>query len=234
MGYHIHHGDCLDVMNGLGVRSMEMCIADIPYGVVSRESNGLRNLDKGKADVETFDVPFALHKMDRIVTGSTYIFCATEQVSLVRTVLVGLGYTTRLIIWEKTNPSPLNGDHIWLSGIETCVYGRKHGAKFNLHCQNTVLRYPTVRGKRHPTEKSVPLLKYLIEASSEEGDTVLDFVMGSGSTGEAALLTGRNFVGIELYPLIGTPVSEDNPDYFGIAAKRLQSVYAKSLVHGQS
>ena len=50
----------------------------------------------------------------------------------------------------------------------------------------------------HPTQKPIELLKYLIETYSNPNDTVLDFVMGSGSTGTAALMLDRDFVGIEL------------------------------------
>ena len=49
----------------------------------------------------------------------------------------------------------------------------------------------------HPTQKPVPLLENLIKTFTNEGDTVLDFCMGSGSSGEAALNCGRNFIGIE-------------------------------------
>jgi site-specific DNA-methyltransferase (adenine-specific) len=53
-------------------------------------------------------------------------------------------------------------------------------------------------GKRlHPTQKPVPLMEYLIQTYTNEGDTVLDFTMGSGSTGIACLNTGRSFIGIE-------------------------------------
>ena len=61
----------------------------------------------------------------------------------------------------------------------------------------------------HPTQKPVDLLKYLIKTYSNEGDTVLDFTMGSGSTGVACLETNRNFIGIEL-----------DEDYYNIAKER--------------
>ena len=98
----------------------------------------------------------------------------------------------------KTNPSPMNGQVIWLSGIECCVYGKKKNATFNEHCKNTVFRFPTVKGKLHPTQKPINLMKYLIEVSSNENDIVLDPFMGSGSTGVACLNTNRNFIGIEI------------------------------------
>ncbi len=61
----------------------------------------------------------------------------------------------------------------------------------------SILYYNRVRGNIHPTQKPVPLLEYLIKTYSNGGDTVLDFTMGSGSTGVACLNTGRKFIGIE-------------------------------------
>ena len=54
------------------------------------------------------------------------------------------------------------------------------------------------KNKLHPTQKPVALLEYLIKTYTNEGETVLDFTMGSGSTGVACLNTNRNFIGIEL------------------------------------
>lgn len=66
---------------------------------------------------------------------------------------------------------------------------------------------------KHPTEKPVELLEWLIKSYTNEGDTVLDNCMGSGSTGVAALNTHRNFIGFEL-----------NEDYFNIAKERIEAV----------
>ena len=67
-------------------------------------------------------------------------------------------------------------------------------------------------GKRlHPTQKPIPLLEYLVKTYTNEGDTVLDNCMGSGSTGVACLRTGRRFIGIE-----------KDPQYFQIAEERLR------------
>lgn len=67
-------------------------------------------------------------------------------------------------------------------------------------------------GNYHPTQKPVKLLEYLIKTYTEVGDTVLDFTMGSGSTGEACKNTNRNFIGIELDKI-----------YFKRAVKRLKN-----------
>lgn len=64
----------------------------------------------------------------------------------------------------------------------------------------------------HPTQKPVALMEYLIKTYTNEGDTVLDFTMGSGTTGVAAKNLGRSFIGIEL-----------DPTYFQIAKDRIES-----------
>ena len=77
--------------------------------------------------------------------------------------------------------------------------------------------------RTHPTQKPVALYEYLIRTYTNPGETVLDFCFGSCTTGVAALLEGRRFVGIELYPLLGQPIHEtENPDYFGIASARIE------------
>lgn len=206
-------GDCMTYLKNVPNKSMTCTVTDIPYGEVNRKSNGLRNLDKKDADIVTFSLEDFVEEICRVTSGSIYIFCSTEQVSAIRSLLVKAGASTRLCIWEKTNPSPMNGKTIWLSGIECCVYGKFKGATFNEHCKNTVFRFPTVRGKIHPTQKPVALLQYLIETSTRGGDTVFDPCMGSGTTGVAALKSNRNFIGVEL-----------NPEYFKEAKKRLEQV----------
>ena len=77
----------------------------------------------------------------------------------------------------------------------------------------SVLRYNNVRGGYHPTQKPLDLMEYLVKTYSNEGDTVLDFAMGSGSTGVACKKLNRNFIGIEL-----------EEKYFEIARKRIDDV----------
>ena len=69
---------------------------------------------------------------------------------------------------------------------------------------------PSGKGHLHPTQKPVELLEYLIKTYTNEGETVLDNTMGSGSTGEACLKTNRNFIGIE-----------QDDKYFEIAYNRI-------------
>lgn len=204
------HGDCLELMKEIPLQSIELVCTDIPYGVCTRKDNGLRNLNKSKADTETFSLTDFLSEVNRVTKGSVYIFCASEQLSEIRSTLVEMGFTTRVCVWEKSNPSPMNGQHIWLSGLELCVYGRRKGATFNERCKNTVFRHPCGRNKLHPTQKPVELLERFVLASTNPGDTVLDPCMGSGSTGVAYVNTNRRFVGMEL-----------DREYFDIAVQRL-------------
>ena len=68
----------------------------------------------------------------------------------------------------------------------------------------------------HPTQKPVPLLEYLIKTYTNEHETVLDFTMGSGSTGVACINTDRKFIGIEL-----------DETFFNIAKERIEDVQIK-------
>lgn len=194
----LFNDDCIKVMGGMESNSVTCTITDIPYNVVNRDSNGLRSLDKGNADILTFNLDMFLNEVLRVTNGSIYIFCAKEQVSEISKKFAEEGLSTRVIVWEKTNPSPMNGQHIWLSGVELCVYAKFKNATFNEHCKNTVFRFPTVRNKNHPTPKPVKLLEKFVEVSTNEGDTVFDPCMGGGSTGVACISLNRNFIGVEL------------------------------------
>ena len=208
----IYNNDCMKILPTLDNKSVDLVVTDIPYGEVNRKHGSLRKLDKGKADIVTFDLGMFVNELARVTKGSIYIFCGTEQVSDIRKILIQNKMSTRLCIWEKTNPSPMNGDKIWLSGIECCVFGRFPNATFNEHCKNTVFRYPCGRNKLHPTQKPLELIEKLVLASSNEGDTVLDPCMGSGTTGVACKKNNRKFIGIEM-----------DGEFYNIASHRIES-----------
>jgi len=81
---------------------------------------------------------------------------------------------------------------------------------------NNVLKYKKDYGGLHPTQKPVDLMKDLVQTYTNEGDLVLDFTCGSGSTGVACKETNRNFIGIEL-----------NPEYCEVARKRIKDCQTK-------
>lgn len=79
---------------------------------------------------------------------------------------------------------------------------------------DSVLRFDNEGGTVHPTQKPVALMEYLIKTYTNEGDTVLDNCMGSGTTGVACANTNRKFIGMEL-----------DSDYFRIARRRIAEAY---------
>ena len=99
----------------------------------------------------------------------------------------------------------------------------KYTATFNLwqggKSKSNVLEYKKDGDGYHPTQKPVALLQDLIQTYSNDGNTVLDFTMGSGSTGVACVNTNRNFIGIEL-----------DEGYFNIAKKRIEEAQAQSRI----
>jgi DNA modification methylase len=222
--YEVFNIDCMQHMKSMSDNSVDTVITDIPYDEVNRENSGieqLKNVDKGDADIITFDLIEFLKEVTRIAKNNIVIFCGCGQVSYIWNFFTGLPKgTARQIIWEKTNPVPVNGKHIYLSGIENAVWYKKPGGTFNAFCKNTVLRHPIQSDQIHPTEKNHNLLAELIEDNTNIGDTVFDPCMGSGSTGYVAIGLNRKFIGCEL-----------NTEFFNRAKARLDGVpYVKEAV----
>lgn len=98
----------------------------------------------------------------------------------------------------------------------------KYPSIFNLwqgkKTKSNVLEYAKDKGGFHPTQKPVLLLEDLIKTFSDMGNTVLNFTMGSGSTGVACVNTGRNFIGMEL-----------DKNYFSIAKERIENAERKNV-----
>jgi len=206
-------GDCLELMKTIPDGSVDMVLTDIPYGEVNQKSSGLRKLDRGNADRCDFDLNDMVDEFIRVAIGSFYVFCGTEQISNLIGAFKQNGLTTRLCAWEKSNPSPMNGSKLWLSGMEFCVFARKPKATFNEHCQKALWKFPVGRSKIHPTEKPASLMERLVLASTNQGDTILDPFMGSGTTGVACKNLNRDFIGIEL-----------DENYFNIARERIDAI----------
>lgn len=210
--------NCMDYMKTLPNNSIDLILTDIPYGVITRESNGLYNLDRGIADIETFNLNSFIKECYRLIKSSIIIFCAKEQFSSIYNFFneeqKKKKGTVRQLIWEKTNPVPSNGQYVYLSGVENAVWFRKSKGTFNAYCKNTVFQYPIWGGKNriHPTEKNHNLLKELILDNSNEGDLVFDPCAGSGSTLLVAKQNNRKYLGCEL-----------EKEYYEKALKRLES-----------
>jgi site-specific DNA-methyltransferase (adenine-specific) len=207
-GITIYHGDCREVLPS--VPACQLVLTDPPYNEVNRESAGLRNLDRGSADSLPIEIPSLADLLAESCLGSLYVWCGTEQVSEWKRMFVALGWSVRQCIWRKSNPSPMNGEHIWLSAFENCIFAKRSGAIFNAFCAPPIWDGPTEPDSGHPCAKPIWLFSALIKASTNEGQAVLDPFMGSGTTLRAAKDLGRKAIGIEI-----------EEKYCEIAAKRL-------------
>ena len=109
----------------------------------------------------------------------------------------------------KTNNPSKGKEHAnkgWRPSLNPDGYETKGG-----NYPRSVIRSPSQSKAVHPTQKPVALLEYLIRTYTNEGETVLDFTIGSGTTAVYAINTGRNFIGIE-----------KDEKYFDIANKRIK------------
>ena len=211
----IINADCMDVMRDMPKNSVDCILTDLPYNELGRRSNNgfdhVRHIKGGAQDnTDDLDLQAVLNEMWRICKGSFYIFCGFGQISEIHEFFLGHGCSPRMIIWEKTNPVPTNGEHTWLFGIEPCMFAKKTGATFNLHCENTVLRYPIAEPTGHPTPKHVTLMGKLVLASTNEGDLVFDPFAGGATTAIACVRTKRDFICVER-----------DPNFYELARKRV-------------
>lgn len=206
----IVNGDCMKVMEAMIEKDVKVdtSIVDIPYGNVSKNgeerakySGQLRKIDKGAADIVTFDEVEFCESLSQITNNSVYIFCGIDQIATIYNYFKETkkkDWMARLCTWHKTNPSPSNGQHMYLSASEFIIFAKRRKTVFNGHCEHNVFNFPAGRSKNHPTEKPQNLLKYLIEMSSNEGDLIFDGCAGSFSTGIASIDLNRKFLGVEL------------------------------------
>jgi site-specific DNA-methyltransferase (adenine-specific) len=120
---------------------------------------------------------------------------------------MGKATTSRADVWDVER------------GVTTRSYENEFGYPRSLLLDIPVMNNLTAdRSGFHPTQKPVALMEYLIRTYTNEGDTVLDNCMGSGTTGVACVNTGRRFVGIER-----------DPGYFAIATNRISGAQASTL-----
>lgn len=142
------------------------------------------------------------------------VFTDWRQLPVMSDALQAGGWMWRRIaIWDKPSARPSVGE--FKNQCEFVLIGTKD--KFepvHKRCLPGIFRHSIVTGpkRRHMTEKPVPLLRNLLEITAE-GGTILDPFMGSGSTGQACVETGRKFIGVEM-----------SEDYFGIARDRLNEL----------
>lgn len=193
--YQLYLGDCLEVLPILEIA--DVIVTDVPYGLKNRN---MRNV-AAYMDM-SWDVKISDEAMKKVIAAGK------------NAVIFGGNYYTLppcrgFIIWDK-------GESMYRRSWAECEMAWTNFDRvarlFKLHPNNR-------GGKVHPTQKPLPLMEWIIEKYTNEGDTVLDPFMGSGTTGVAALKLGRKFIGIE-----------KEPKYFTIAAQRITDVL-KEMEH---
>ena len=230
------HGDCLELMKDIPDKSIDMILCDLPYGTTACKWDTVipfeplweqyeRVIKDNGAIVLTASQPFtsALVMSNPKLFRYEWIWEKTKTGNFMHLKRQpGKRHENVLVFYKKQpvyNPQMRVG--------EPYVDKRKsrkqsEGTYGNININNTTLtnkgtRYPksvvsfsnSERGL-HPTQKPVELMEYLIKTYTNEGETVLDNTMGSGSTGVACVNTNRNFIGIEL-----------DEKYFEIAKQRI-------------
>lgn len=206
VNFELFRNDCVQVLKALPNNSIDLIVSDVPYHIVigSRCSNkqGYPAKKQGKL-FENDSVEFCEYLpllYDKLKDNShCYLMINEKNLAKLQTEAEKVGFKfQQLIIWNKGNTLP---NHYYMRCYECILMLRKGNAKdINDMTSRNILDVPNIKAgtKVHPTEKPVELMKILIENSSNKGDIVCDPFMGSGSTGVAALETGRKFVGIEI------------------------------------
>jgi site-specific DNA-methyltransferase (adenine-specific) len=199
------HGDCLDVMRTLPDGAVDMVFADPPYNVGLKYATYADKLSKD----EYLEWCAEWFQECRRISRSCVV--VTPGMVSVPMWLAEIERTHFLIAWTKQNNCSRN--YIGkTSGFQTwepiLVFGK---------AKRCVLRdsvdVPISRQKdtgNHPCPKPFKLLKWIVENFVDEGDTILDPFMGSGTTGVACVKTGRNFIGVEI-----------DEGYYKIAERRI-------------
>ena len=225
-------GDCLELMKDIPDGSVDMILADLPYGTTRNKWDSIIPLDllweqynriikERGAIVLTAQTPF-----DKVLGVSNLKMLRYEWIWHKNNVTGFLNakrmplkdHENILVFYKKAptyNPQDIvKIDKVSRSGTNTSNYG-KYGTEWVQEWTNyprTVRRFDYDKEKIHPTQKPVALFEYLIKTYTNEGELVLDNVMGSGTTGVACLNTNRNFIGIEL-----------DENYFNIAKERIEN-----------
>ena len=187
-------------------------ITDPPYNI-SQDNNfttmGRAGLDFGEWDRGEFDLLSWITMYSQLLNknGSMIIFCSARDISDICRTLESADMVVKdVLIWQKTNPMPRNATRRYVQDTEFYIWAVKKKAKWifnkpdDVPYLRTVYQTSLTSGSErlgHPTQKKLELMEYIVSIHTNEGQTILDPFMGVGSTGQACLNLGRDFIGIE-------------------------------------
>ena len=236
------HGDCLELLPSIPAGSVDLVLTDPPYGTTACSWDAVipfepmwqevkRVLKPRRAVVMTAAQPFS-----SVLVASNLKMFAYEWV-WVKTKITGVLNAKKmpvrkheqvLVFCDTKATATYNAQDLKPLGVtrrdkvshSSDNYGKRGGKDYTQDFTNwprDVLEIPSEGATVHPTQKPVALMEYLIRTYTNEGETVLDFTMGSGTTGVACANTGRNFIGIER-----------DDKYFAIAQDRVLAAQGKA------
>ncbi len=241
MSMQLIHGDCLVEMANIPDGSVDMILCDLPYGTTACKWDSVipfvelwvhyKRVIKSNGAIVLFgSQPFTSHLVISNLKWFKYTWMWDKG--------MGTGFLNAkkqpLRTFEDIctfygkqptyNPQMRTGFKPYVAkqgNTKTQNYGKQTGAitvsdgdRFPLN----ILNIKRDLLKLHPTQKPVPLLEYLIKTYTNEGETILDNTMGSGSTGVAAKNLNRRFIGIEM-----------DANYFEIAKNRIEGAQGKEV-----
>lgn len=224
--FTIVHGDCFNVLPQFDFK-FDMIFADPPYflsnGGISYHAGKVVCVDKGEWDkggspesIMEFNRKWLSLCREKLKdNGTIWISGTHHNIFSIANVLTELGYKIlNVITWAKTNPPPNISCRFFTYSTEFIIWARKCPKvphKYNYELMKAindgkqmtdVWRLPAI-GRwekscgKHPTQKPLSLLTRIILASTDEHDWILDPFAGSSTTGIAASLCGRRFLGVE-------------------------------------
>ena len=235
----LRQGDCLEVMKDIPDKSIDMILCDLPYGTTRNKWDSIiplndlwiqyeRIIKDNGAIVLFSQMPFTAELVHSNLNLFKYewIWEKDNGTGFLNAKKMPLKKHENILVFYKKlptyNPQMRTGFKPY-----KCKQGR-HSTNYGLYEQGHITesngeRYPIdiIEFKKdsglHPTQKPVALLEYLIKTYTNEGDTVLDNCMGSGSTGIASKELNRNFIGIEI-----------DEKYYKIACERINNTQEKA------
>lgn len=208
----LYHGDCLEMAGDLPL--CDVLIADPPFFMPAQHYAARSEWARAWGDTAILARWWA-GAMDALLprlcgTGSAFVFCDDESYPVFYPVMYTRLPALSALIWSKGR---IGMGSPWRHSHEFILHGRRSEAKWRgSGGESDVLAFAPVPSaqRAHPVDKPTALLTKLLAVTTDEGDVVLDPFAGGGSTLEAAKLSGRRAVGIEI-----------EEHYCEIAAQRL-------------
>lgn len=237
---NLYNGDCLEIMKEIPDKSIDMILCDLPYGTTKNKWDSILPLDLLWIQYERIIKDngcialFAQTPFDKVLGVSNlnllkyeWIWQKESGTGFLNSKKMPLKIHENILIFYKNPPiynpqmrkgfkpySQKNGRASTNYGYRGNVITVSNGERYPID----VIVFDRDKNKLHPTQKPVALLEYLIKTYTNEGQTVLDNCMGSGSTGVACVNTNRNFIGIEL-----------EKKYFDISKERIENAKKSNI-----